>query len=290
MIKILVTGASGQLGSCILDASISYADFEWTFLSKNDLDITNSDQVKLVLENGKFDYCINTSGYTNVEGAEKDSEKAFLINALALEQLSASCKDHHTTLIHLSTDYVFDGKKGVPYKETDETLALNVYGASKLKGEQIIEKSGCNYFIIRTSWLYSQYGHNFLKTVIRRSNEGKKLVVTTEQIGTPTNANDLARAITTVVESKKNDYGIYHFSNTGEATWFDFAEAILKYTEQLQESALEKTAHYATFAERPKYSVLDCGLYKHTFEAQIPNWKTSLKSLLLANKDKIVFK
>jgi len=290
MIKILVTGASGQLGSCIRDAATSYTDYEWTFLSKNELDITNTNQVKLVMDNGNFDYCINASGYTNVEQAEKDSENAFLLNAEALLQLSESCKQHNTTLIHLSTDYVFDGEKQASYSEIDAVHPLNNYGASKLKGEQIIENSGCNYFIIRTSWLYSEYGHNFLKTVLRFANEGKKLTVTTEQTGTPTNANDLAQAIITIIGSNSQVFGRYHFSNSGEATWFDFAEAILENTKQLEESLLEKTAHYATFAERPKYSVLDCTLYQQTFAAEVSNWKTSLKSLLLANKNNIVSK
>jgi dTDP-4-dehydrorhamnose reductase len=290
MIKILVTGASGQLGSCIRDLANSYADHEWTFLSKNELAITEADHVKLVLQNGAFDYCINTSGYTNVEQAEKDSENAFLLNAEALIQLSESSGQNNTTLIHLSTDYVFDGKKQAAYVEVDAVHPLNNYGASKLKGEQIIEKSECNYFIIRTSWLYSEYRDNFLKTVLRMVGEGKKLTVTTEQTGTPTNANDLAQAIMTIIESKSQDFGRYHFSNSGEATWFDFAEAILENTKQLEESVLEKTAHYATFAERPKYSVLDCTLYQQTFEAEISNWKTSLKSLLLANKNNIVSK
>lgn len=285
MTKILVTGALGQLGSCIRDAATAYENFEFHFLSKKALNITDAEQVKTIINHGNFDYCINASGYTKVERAESQVEDAMLLNATALKQLSESCKQNDSTLIHFSTDYVFDGEQRSPYTELDNTNPLNVYGTSKLKGEQIIEKSGCKHFIIRTSWLYSQYGHNFLNTVLRLSKERQKLTITTEQTGTPTNANDLANVILRCIESESKNYGVYHYSNTGEATWFDFAESILLYAEQLKSTTLEKTSHYPTFAKRPTYSVLDSSLIKENFHLDIPHWKTSLKSLLLAQND-----
>ena len=155
--------------------------------------------------------------------------------------MASHCKRNNTTLIQISTDYVFDGKKGSPYTEEDTTSPLNIYGASKLKGEQYVQEICQAYYILRTSWLYSQYGHNFYNTVLRFAKEGKPLTVTTEQIGTPTNANDLAEAILTIIKINSKNYGIYNFSNQGEATWYDFAKEILIQTNQLTKSNLAKT-------------------------------------------------
>lgn len=277
--KILITGAKGQLGKCIKDAAANYPEFNFLFASRELLNIESEKSISNIFENNRFDYCINTAAYTNVEKAESDQETAFLTNAEGVKHLASHCKRNNTTLIQISTDYVFDGKKGSPYSEEDSTNSLNIYGASKLKGEQYVQEICQAYYILRTSWLYSQYGQNFYDTVLRFAKEGKLLTVTTEQTGTPTNANDLAEAILTIIRINSKNYGIYNFSNQGEATWYDFAKEILIQTNQLTKSNLAKTDYYRTFAARPSYSVLDTRKYKNTFNKAVFDWKKSLKSL-----------
>ena len=276
--NILVTGAKGQLGKCIKDAAANYPEFDFLFATRELLNIESEKSISNIFKNNRFDYCINTAAYTNVEKAESDQETAFLTNAEGVKHLASHCKRNNTTLIQISTDYVFDGKKGSPYTEEDTTSPLNIYGASKLKGEQYVQEICQAYYILRTSWLYSQYGHNFYNTVLRFAKEGKPLTVTTEQIGTPTNANDLAEAILTIIRINSKNYGIYNFSNQGEATWYDFAKEILTQTNQLTKSNLAKTDYYRTFAVRPSYSVLDTRKYKNTFNKVVFDWKKSLKS------------
>ena len=276
--NILVTGAKGQLGKCIKDAAANYPEFDFLFATRELLNIESEKSISNVFKNKRFDYCINAAAYTNVEKAESDEENAFLTNTEGVKQLAKHCNKNNTTLIQISTDYVFDGKKGIPYNEEDSTNPLNVYGASKLKGEQYVQEICQAYYILRTSWLYSQYGHNFYNTVLRFAKEGKPLTVTTEQIGTPTNANDLAEAILTIIKINSKNYGIYNFSNQGEATWYDFAKEILTQTNQLTKSNLAKTDYYRTFAVRPSYSVLDTRKYKNTFNKVVFDWKKSLKS------------
>lgn len=281
--KILVTGANGQLGKCIKDASANYPEFDFLFASRSELDIDSEDSVSKIFLNNHFDYCINAAAYTNVEKAESDKENAFQTNAEGVKYLAKHCKKDNTTLIQVSTDYVFDGKKGTPYTEEDTTHPLNVYGASKLKGEEYIQDICEAHYIIRTSWLYSQYGHNFYNTVLRFAKEGKSLTVTTEQTGTPTNANDLVNAILQIVKANSKQYGIYNYSNLGEATWYDFAKEILLQTNQLNKTNLAKTDYYRTFAARPQFSVLDCNKVLNEFINDSINWKKSLK-VLISNK------
>ena len=263
--KILVTGANGQLGKCIKDASANYPEFDFLFASRSELNIDSEDSVSNILSNNQFDYCINTAAYTNVEKAESDKENAFQTNAEGVKYLANYCKKANTTLIQVSTDYVFDGKKGIPYVEEDTTNPLNVYGDSKLKGEKYVKDICEAYYIVRTSWLYSQYGNNFYNTVLRFSKEVKPLTVTTEQTGTPTNANDLAKAILQIVKVNSKNYGIYNYSNLGEATWYDFAKEILIQTNQLNKTKLAKTDYYRTFAVRPEFSVLETSKTKKIF-------------------------
>jgi len=280
MTKILVTGANGQLGRCIKDVVSDYPKFNVVFTSRTDLDIENQEEISDFFRNHTFDYCINAAAYTNVEKAESEPEAALKANAIAVKYLSEACRDSGTTLIHISTDYVFDGKLNRPYIETDATNPINVYGASKLKGEQYIEDICSKYFIFRTSWLYSQYGHNFLNTILKYAKEGKPLTITTEQVGAPTNANDLAKVIMEVIQSNSEAYGLYHFSNEGEATWYDFAEAILKYSDQLEKTNLAKTDHYRTFAARPRYSVLDKSNISKKINLSLDSWQESLKEII----------
>ncbi len=280
MKKVLVTGANGQLGRCIKDASANFPDLEFLFVSREDLDIENEEAISIFFSKNNFNYCINTAAYTNVEKAESEPEKALQINAEAVKSLATICKQNNTTLLQISTDYVFDGKKTTPYTEEDITNPINVYGASKLKGEKYIHEICDTFFIIRTSWLYSQYGHNFLNTILKYGGKGKQLTITTEQTGTPTNANDLALSLLNVIDSETKEYGLYHFSNTGKATWFDFAKAIFEENPHFDATKLAKTEEYRTFAARPKYSILDTTKYIKTFNRQVIDWKESLSYLL----------
>ncbi|MDP2686901.1 MAG: dTDP-4-dehydrorhamnose reductase [Aequorivita sp.] len=280
MKKILVTGANGQLGRCIKDAAPDFPEFEFIFVSKEELDIENETSLKDFFSKNSFSHCINTAAYTNVEKAESEPESAFRINAEAVKSLAETCKENDVVLLHVSTDYVFDGKKGLPYLETDTTNPINVYGASKLKGEEYIQQTCDKYFIFRTSWLYSQYGHNFLKTILKYAEENKQLTITTEQTGTPTNANDLAKTLLQVIEQDSGNYGVYHYSNGGETTWFGFAEEILRQIGKLKEAKLAKTNHYRTFAARPKYSVLDNTKAFNKLNFKNIGWQESLQSVL----------
>tara|TARA_B110000967_G_scaffold54873_1_gene56244 strand:+ start:1921 stop:2772 length:852 start_codon:yes stop_codon:yes gene_type:complete len=280
MINLLVTGSSGQLGQCLKQLLLSATDISCYFAAREDLDITNSDELQRFFSDHNFDYCINTAAYTNVEKAESEQKEAFLINAEGAYSLAKACKKHNVVLLHISTDYVFDGMAKTPYQEQDPTNPLNVYGASKLKGEQYIVDTWNKHFIIRTSWLYSQYGHNFLNSMLQFAKQKKALTITTQQKGTPTNANDLAQVLVTIIKTGNARYGVYHFSNQGEATWYDFAKAIFKATGEIDTVNLAKTEHYATFAKRPSYSVLNCNKLKDTLGITYRNWEDSLKQII----------
>ena len=280
MINLLVTGSSGQLGQCLRQLLLSATDISCYFAAREDLDITNSDELQRFFSDHNFDYCINTAAYTNVEKAESEQKEAFLINAEGAYSLAKACKKHNVVLLHISTDYVFDGMAKTPYQEQDPTNPLNVYGASKLKGEQHIVDTWKKHFIIRTSWLYSQYGQNFLNSMLQFAKQKKALTITTQQKGTPTNANDLAQMLVTIIKTGNARYGVYHFSNQGEATWYDFAKAIFKATGEIDTVNLAKTEHYATFAKRPSYSVLNCNKLKDTLGITYRNWEDSLKQII----------
>ncbi len=202
MKNVLVTGASGQLGQCIKRLSVRYQEFNFTFTTSEELDISLFGVLGPYFAKHKFDYCINCAAYTNVEQAEKEQEKAFLINAEAVKNLAEVCDDNNCTLIHFSTDYVFDGKATRPYREEDQTGPINVYGASKLLGEQYIQEHMDKYFIFRTSWLYSDIGHNFFNTICRKAKAGEELNITTTQTGTPTNAYDLGGFVLELLASE----------------------------------------------------------------------------------------
>jgi len=280
MKKILVTGANGQLGKCIQDAVAEYPDLKFVFVSKDELDIENTEALLRFFNKNNFTHCINTAAYTNVEKAESDAEKAYAINAEAVKNLATICTERNVVLLHVSTDYVFDGKKNTAYLESDATNPINVYGASKLKGEKYIEEICDRYFILRTSWLYSQYGHNFLKTILNHAEAGKPLTVTTEQTGTPTNANNLAEALLQIIAQDSTKYGVYHYSNSGKTTWYGFAEAILLGSKKLKDANLAKINHYRTFAARPAFSVLDNTKAHNNLKLNYIDWRESLQSLI----------
>lgn len=285
MKKILVTGAQGQLGRCLQDLAPAYGELLFYYTDKNELNLDDASSVEQFFNQNTFDYCINAAAYTNVEKAESEKEAAYLTNAEAVKILASKCAERDIVLIHVSTDYVFDGKKTSPYTEEDGVNPISVYGASKLKGERYVEEICTRYFIFRTSWLYCQYGHNFLNSMLRFAEEGRELTITTEQLGTPTNANDLAEVIVTLINSGHSKYGLYHFSNEGSATWYDFAHAIFTFSGQLENVKLGKTDYYRTFAERPAYSVLSKAKFKDNFPNPLIHWKQSLKQLIETHKN-----
>ena len=276
--KILVTGAAGQLGQCLQVAAKKYTTLNFCFTDSNELNIASAEAIQSYFEKHNFDYCINAAAYTNVEQAETDQNKAFLINAEGVKHLAEACQKHQTKLIHISTDYVFDGEKKSAYTEEDQVNPINVYGASKLKGEQYIQEILKEYYIVRTSWLYSQFGHNFFKTISQKAASGESLKITTQQKGNPTNANDLAAAVLQIILSQKKNYGIYHYSNLGEATWYDFAKAIVD--RQDKKTMVQASNAYKTKAKRPVNSCLDKGKIIKTFDVTIPQWEASLTNLI----------
>lgn len=253
--RVLVTGANGQLGNCLKKIAGSYPHFQFFFYNSPELDITNRLALEKVFASTKPQYCINTAAYTNVELAETEPEKAFLVNATAVEYLAKECLKHNTVLVHISTDYVFDGEKKQPYIENDPVNPLNLYGKSKLAGEVFIQTLLSSYYIIRTSWLYSEFGKNFYKTIAQKAKNENKLWVTNRQTGCPTNANNLAFFIMKVLETKPT-YGILHFCDGIAMTWFDFAVKIVKEIGLENKVEVVPINQLKTNAQRPAYSVL----------------------------------
>jgi dTDP-4-dehydrorhamnose reductase len=256
--KILVTGASGQLGKTIEEL---YADnalgLDFVFVSKEVLDITNNKDIETFFNKNTFDFCINCAAYTNVEQAEKTPEIAYKINSEGVKNLADACHENNTILIHISTDYVFDGEKETPYVASDATSPINEYGKSKLLGEKYIQNKLTNYFIIRTSWLYSKkYGNNFYKFILKKAKTVKELSVTTEQTGCPTDTVNLSKFIIKLIQENKQAYGVFHYCDEKVMTWYEFAKQILLENNLAHNINLVKVNNYRTFARRPKNSVL----------------------------------
>lgn len=279
--NVLITGANGQLGHCFQAISENFSDINFTFVSSSELNITNASDVETFFKNGTFDYCINCAAYTKVDLAEKEEDKAFLINAESVQHIANACKNNNVVLIHVSTDFVFDGSKNTPYLETDSPNPINVYGHSKLKGEAFIQSILENHFIIRTSWVYSEFGHNFMKTMLKLASEKDHLNIVDDQIGSPTYAKDLAEFIIKIIKSNSRDFGIYNFSNSGETSWYEFAKTIFELKGLNVDVFPINSSEYITFATRPKYSVLNTTKAEQTFNFKIRNWKTALKEVLL---------
>jgi dTDP-4-dehydrorhamnose reductase len=287
--KIIVTGAGGQLGKELqmaagafstaglpLSPQDSLSSFDFIFLSKEDLPIQDAEQTLRFFERTKPDYCINCAAYTAVDKAETEKDLAFAVNGEAVGSLAAACKKVGAGLIHISTDYVFDGESAEPLKEKDPTGPINTYGASKLKGEQLAMQHNESTVIIRTSWVYSEFGNNFVKTMIRLMREKESIRVINDQIGSPTYAADLAAVILRMVSGTKFVPGIYHYSNEGQISWYDFALAIKELTHSPCSVDPIPTSQYPTPAKRPHYSLLDKGHIKTTYGITIPEWKESL--------------
>jgi dTDP-4-dehydrorhamnose reductase len=280
MIKVLITGSDGQLGSCFKSLSKTVSEIEFYFYNSSELDITNEEAINRLFSKIDFDYCINCAAYTQVDQAEKESELAHLINTKGPELLAKTCSFKGVTLIHISTDFVFDGTKKFPYTEVDHINPLGVYGASKLKGEQAISEYLKEYFIIRTSWLYSQFGKNFVKTILSLSQERSRISVVDDQLGSPTFAMDLAEAIVWVIKSKSENYGLFHFSNSGVISWYDFASKIFEFKAIDIDLKPVKSMDFNTLAVRPSYSVLDSSKFESEFCFPMRKWEQSLKKAL----------
>ena len=273
---VLVAGAFGQLGQALQFISKNYQGVQFHFASSSEVDITNKQILFAAFNTLKPDFCINAAAYTAVDEAENNPQIAALINVEGAKNLAEICKEFHTTLIHISTDFVFDGNNQTPYSENDFTNPQSVYGSTKRAGEIAIQSVLTEHFIIRTSWLFSQFGNNFMKTMLRLSSERKFVNVVNDQIGTPTNASDLADALVKIILSESKAYGIYHFSNEGQASWFDFATEIFKLHAIRTQINPIATAFFPTAAKRPSYSVLDKSKIKAEFGVVIRNWQEAL--------------
>lgn len=298
---VLVTGANGQLGQAIQSISGKYPEIDFVFCSSSELDITNLENCQAVFSTYQPHFCINAAAYTAVDKAESEPAKAFNINANGAENLAITSKKHDTILIHISTDFVFDAyfSEGVAYydrefrlplksnlglNETDIPFPSGVYGLTKLQGEQAIKAIWEKHFIIRTSWVYSQFGNNFMKTMLRLASERDTISVVADQIGTPTNAVDLAEVLLKIIQSPINQhtssFGIYNFSNEGQCSWYDFAKEIFLQSNITMDLKSIPTTAYPTPAKRPAYSVLNKSKLKETFNIEIKDWQTSLISCL----------
>jgi dTDP-4-dehydrorhamnose reductase len=256
MNRVMVTGAGGQMGQQLLEISSTYPELKFTFASRADLDITDDAALESFFKNKSFDYCINAAAFTDVDGAERSIEQAFEVNATGVKLLSKACHKHHVTLIHLSTDYVFDGKKKEGYFPDDITNPINVYGASKLQGETYVRQILEQYAIIRSSWLYSNYGKNFYTTISKRLLEEESIGVTNTQTGRPTHAKDLGQFILDWIIDENRQYGILHFAGPEIMTWYEFAIKIAIEQGLGHEGKIVKDNNYRSFATRPAHSVL----------------------------------
>ena len=286
--NILVTGANGQLGTELRNVTAdSRNHYIFSDVASPEgvvtlgLDITDREAVRAVCEDGSVDVIVNCAAYTNVDKAEDDPETARLLNAAAPANLAAVAAEREATLIHISTDYVFGGDAAVPRAEDSPTGPLGVYGRTKLEGEEAILASGCASIIFRTAWLYSPYGKNFVKTMRQLTSDRDSLKVVCDQVGTPTYAHDLATLIAHVIEDGMLDRtGIYHYSNEGAISWYDFAQSICELSGNTCDIQPCRTEEFPSKAQRPRFSVLDKSKVKTVFGIGIPYWRDSLKDCL----------
>jgi len=283
--NILVTGSNGQVGSELQVLAGQYPDWHFHFHDRETLDITNSVDVIRFFDEHAIDVCINCAAYTAVDKAESDEATAHLVNVTGAKNLAEACTKRNATLIHYSTDYVYHGTQNRPFKETDAVSPQGVYAATKLGGDEAVLTTNPRTLVIRTSWVYSSFGHNFVKTMLRLGKDRDKLTVIFDQTGTPTYARDIASATLTILQrletlSIDEVAGVYHFSNEGVTSWYDFAKAIFELSDiQCHVTPIE-TKDYPTPAARPHFSVLNKGKIKETFDLEIPHWREGLKACL----------
>jgi len=280
LIKVLVTGSNGQLGNELKNLASINPEIQFEFTDIDELDITSLDEIEECYKENNFHYCVNCAAYTAVDKAEEDKKLATLVNAIAAEYLSKTAASHGVKYIHISTDFVYSGDNNRPYLEEDKTKPLSEYGRTKLLGENLALENNINSIIIRTSWLYSTFGDNFVKTMLRLSESKSELNVIYDQIGTPTYAKDLAEVIIQIIETGKFETGIYHYSNEGVASWYDFAKTIFEEKKINIKVNPISTEVYSTPAKRPPYSVMSKEKIKNRYGLEIPYWRDSLKKCL----------
>lgn len=279
---ILVTGGNGQLGKSIRKIASEFGAYRFVFASREDLGLHHYGLVENYFAALQPQYCINCAAYTAVDKAEAEQEAAMLINGEAVGHLAKVCTQFGTKLIHISTDYVFDGSSATPYLPGDATSPINVYGTSKLKGEELCMQFAPDAIIVRTSWVYSEFGQNFVKTMLRLMQEKPSINVVSDQVGAPTYAIDLARACLEIIRCSSWNPGIYHYCNRGKISWYEFAVAIKESMGYTCEVHPIPTSAYPTPARRPAFSLLDTGSLENTFGIAIPAWEDSLYQCLKA--------
>jgi len=283
--RVLITGANGQLGSEIRELAANYSRLDLFFRNSHELDICIFEALQNFIIDNKINVVINCAAYTAVDKAEEDTEIAERVNSMGVSNLVNALAKVNGKLIHISTDFVFDGDHAIPYKESDPVNPIGVYGKTKRAGELAVINSNIDAIVIRTSWLYSSYGNNFVKTILRLGNEKKSINVIVDQIGTPTYAKDLAKTCLDILcgESltKINNNGrIYHFSNEGVTSWYDFAISIMELVAGKCKVNPIQAKNYPTLAKRPQYSVLDKSKIKKDFKIKIPHWRDSLEDCI----------
>lgn len=280
--KILVTGANGQLGRELQALSSEYPDLQLIPVDRNTLDIADANAVAHFFEQNELDYCINCAAYTAVDKAEQEPELAFAINAQGAANLAKAAAQHGAQLLHFSSDYVYHNQENRPLLETDTTTPQGIYAQSKLEGDLRVLAADPNALVFRTSWVYSSFGHNFVKTMLRLGAERGALRVVCDQIGSPTYARDIAHMSLLLIQSgqAKNQAGIFNYSNEGVCSWYDFAQAIFELSGVQCTVTPIPSNDYPTPAARPPYSVLDKGKFKAAFAVEVPYWRVSLKACL----------
>ena len=277
MSKIIVFGASGQLGQCLQLVSKQKDITNIVFLPEQEADILDAEALQKVFEQYQPSYCINCAAYTAVDKAEDEPELARKVNKVGPGNLARFCKKHDTTLIHISTDFVFGGSVPQLLSEEDPAEPVNVYGLTKLEGEQEVASILDSYYILRTSWLYSEFGNNFVKTMLKLGRERDMLKIIADQVGTPTYGVDLAEMIFHIILNDNRQFGIYHYSNEGLSSWYDFAKAIFEIGKVPVDALPVRTSEYVTKAVRPAFSAMDKSRIKKAFDIRIPYWRDSLE-------------
>ena len=282
MSKIIVFGASGQLGQCLKQVAAEMDITDIAFPNETEGNILDPEALQALFAKHQPKYAINCAAYTAVDKAEDELDLARKINKTGVENIAALCRHFDAALVQISTDFVFEGNSPHPLVETDPTNPISVYGLTKLEGEQIIADYTEKYFILRTSWLYSEHGNNFVKTMLKLGHDRDELKIIADQIGSPTYAIDLASAVLQIIESGSEAYGVYHYSNEGVTSWYDFAQGIFDISKTDVKTYPIRTSEYPTKATRPAYSVMDKAKIKKTFGIEIPYWRHSLERCIQA--------